>query len=70
MVRSLALSARLQSLSKATPVALRKRLDLYANVRPVKSVMTAKKPIDMVIVREIPRTSMLRRSEPTMHQME
>ncbi|EHK96000.1 Isocitrate/Isopropylmalate dehydrogenase-like protein [Glarea lozoyensis ATCC 20868] len=33
-------------------VALRKRLDLYANVRPVKSVMTAKNPIDMVIVRE------------------
>ncbi|KAI6783184.1 Homoisocitrate dehydrogenase-like protein [Emericellopsis cladophorae] len=33
-------------------VALRKKLDLYANVRPVKSVMTAVKPIDMVIVRE------------------
>ncbi|TDZ34458.1 Homoisocitrate dehydrogenase [Colletotrichum spinosum] len=33
-------------------VALRKKLDLYANVRPVKSVMTASKPIDMVIVRE------------------
>ncbi|KAI2467585.1 Isocitrate/isopropylmalate dehydrogenase [Annulohypoxylon bovei var. microspora] len=33
-------------------VALRKRLDLYANVRPVKSVRTAVKPIDMVIVRE------------------
>lgn len=33
-------------------VALRKKLDLYANVRPVKSVMTALKPIDMVIVRE------------------
>ncbi|OBT49889.1 homoisocitrate dehydrogenase [Pseudogymnoascus sp. 24MN13] len=33
-------------------VALRKRLDLYANVRPVKSVMTAANPIDMVIVRE------------------
>ncbi|KEY65711.1 hypothetical protein S7711_07537 [Stachybotrys chartarum IBT 7711] len=33
-------------------VALRKRLDLYANVRPVKSVLTARKPIDMVIVRE------------------
>lgn len=33
-------------------VALRKRLDLYANVRPVKSVRTAAKPIDMVIVRE------------------
>jgi homoisocitrate dehydrogenase len=33
-------------------VALRKRLDLYANVRPVKSVMTANNPIDMVIVRE------------------
>jgi homoisocitrate dehydrogenase len=33
-------------------VALRKRLDLYANVRPVKTVMTALKPIDMVIVRE------------------
>ena len=33
-------------------VALRKRLDLYANVRPVKTVMSAPKPIDMVIVRE------------------
>ncbi|CAP60334.1 uncharacterized protein PODANS_1_6340 [Podospora anserina S mat+] len=33
-------------------VALRKRLALYANVRPVKTVATAKKPIDMVIVRE------------------
>lgn len=33
-------------------VALRKKLDLYANVRPVKTVRTAKNPIDMVIVRE------------------
>lgn len=34
-------------------VALRKRLDLYANVRPVKSVRDGKtKEIDMVIVRE------------------
>ncbi|KAL8370548.1 hypothetical protein RB595_000766 [Gaeumannomyces hyphopodioides] len=33
-------------------VALRKRLDLYANVRPVKTVLTAPRPIDMVIVRE------------------
>ncbi|KAI1474504.1 Isocitrate/isopropylmalate dehydrogenase [Daldinia eschscholtzii] len=33
-------------------VALRKKLDLYANVRPVKTVRTAAKPIDMVIVRE------------------
>ncbi|ORY70262.1 uncharacterized protein BCR38DRAFT_421570 [Pseudomassariella vexata] len=33
-------------------VALRKKLDLYANVRPVKTVMNAAKPIDMVIVRE------------------
>ncbi|OTA57437.1 Isocitrate/isopropylmalate dehydrogenase [Hypoxylon sp. EC38] len=33
-------------------VALRKKLDLYANVRPVKTVRTATKPIDMVIVRE------------------
>lgn len=33
-------------------VALRKKLDLYANVRPVKSIMTATNPIDMVIVRE------------------
>lgn len=33
-------------------VALRKRLDLYANVRPVKTVMNAPKRIDMVIVRE------------------
>ncbi|KAA8643740.1 hypothetical protein EYZ11_012116 [Aspergillus tanneri] len=35
-------------------VALRKKLDLYANVRPVKSTTggSAGKPIDMVIVRE------------------
>jgi homoisocitrate dehydrogenase len=33
-------------------VALRKKLDLYANVRPVKTVATARNPIDMVIVRE------------------
>lgn len=33
-------------------VALRKKLDLYANVRPVKTTMSALKPIDMVIVRE------------------
>ncbi|KAI1414178.1 Isocitrate/isopropylmalate dehydrogenase [Hypoxylon sp. FL1857] len=33
-------------------VALRKKLDLYANVRPVKTVRTAAKQIDMVIVRE------------------
>lgn len=33
-------------------VALRKRLDLYANVRPVKSVRGAAIPVDLVIVRE------------------
>ena len=33
-------------------VALRKRLALYANVRPVKSVANAKSPVDLVIVRE------------------
>lgn len=33
-------------------VALRKRLDLYANVRPVRSTMNTSNPIDMVIVRE------------------
>ena len=33
-------------------VALRKQLDLYANVRPVKTVKGAKKDIDLVIVRE------------------
>ena len=36
-------------------VALRKRLDLYANVRPVKSVAPTPAfpdPIDLVIVRE------------------
>lgn len=33
-------------------VALRKKLDLYANVRPVKTVASHPKPIDMVIVRE------------------
>ncbi|KAL0637519.1 homoisocitrate dehydrogenase [Maublancomyces gigas] len=33
-------------------VALRKRLDLYANVRPVKSVKGAAIPVDLVIVRE------------------
>ncbi|EAW06466.1 homoisocitrate dehydrogenase lysB [Aspergillus clavatus NRRL 1] len=33
-------------------VALRKKLDLYANVRPVKSTAGSGKPIDLVIVRE------------------
>ncbi|KAF8538354.1 homoisocitrate dehydrogenase mitochondrial precursor [Trichophaea hybrida] len=33
-------------------VALRKRLSLYANVRPVKSVSANGNPIDLVIVRE------------------
>ncbi|KAG6313890.1 homoisocitrate dehydrogenase [Claviceps purpurea] len=33
-------------------VALRKRLDLYANVRPVKTTMNVSRPLDMVIVRE------------------
>lgn len=33
-------------------VALRKRLDLYANVRPVKSIKGASIPVDLVIVRE------------------
>lgn len=33
-------------------VALRKKLDLYANVRPVKSVRTDARAVDMVIVRE------------------
>ncbi|RPA92544.1 Isocitrate/isopropylmalate dehydrogenase [Choiromyces venosus 120613-1] len=33
-------------------VALRKKLDLYANVRPVKSVKGAAIPVDLVIVRE------------------
>ncbi|KAL8682640.1 MAG: hypothetical protein Q9186_001327 [Xanthomendoza sp. 1 TL-2023] len=33
-------------------VALRKQLDLYANVRPVKTVSTAQQQIDLVIVRE------------------
>jgi len=33
-------------------VALRKRLQLYANVRPVKSVANSKSPVDLVIVRE------------------
>ena len=33
-------------------VALRKRLDLYANVRPVKTTPKARNQIDLVIVRE------------------
>jgi homoisocitrate dehydrogenase len=33
-------------------VALRKRMKLYANVRPVKSVRGASRPVDLVIVRE------------------
>ncbi|KAH3948998.1 hypothetical protein HBH98_016880 [Parastagonospora nodorum] len=33
-------------------VALRKRLQLYANVRPVKSVRGAQRAVDLVIVRE------------------
>ncbi len=32
-------------------VALRKQLDLYANVRPVKTITSAASPIDLVIVR-------------------
>ena len=33
-------------------VALRRQLDLYANVRPVKTTAKSKSPIDLVIVRE------------------
>ncbi|KAG6019450.1 hypothetical protein E4U19_007216 [Claviceps sp. Clav32 group G5] len=33
-------------------VALRKSLDLYANIRPVKTIMNVSRPLDMVIVRE------------------
>jgi len=33
-------------------VALRKRMALYANVRPVKTISTASRPVDLVIVRE------------------
>lgn len=33
-------------------VALRKRLDLYANVRPVKTIPGSTSPLDLVIVRE------------------
>ncbi|KAG5934597.1 hypothetical protein E4U60_003671 [Claviceps pazoutovae] len=33
-------------------VALRKRLDLYANVRSVKTIMNVSRPLDMAIVRE------------------
>ncbi|KAF2260415.1 3-isopropylmalate dehydrogenase-like protein [Lojkania enalia] len=33
-------------------VALRKRLSLYANVRPVKTISSSQNPIDLVIVRE------------------
>lgn len=33
-------------------VALRKKLDLYANVRPVKTTSSSRNPIDLVIVRE------------------
>jgi homoisocitrate dehydrogenase len=33
-------------------VALRKKMGLYANVRPVKTVAGAAKPVDLVIVRE------------------
>ena len=33
-------------------VALRKRLDLFANVRPVKTTPSSRTPIDLVIVRE------------------
>ena len=50
-----ALFGAVQSPSKAVKgysspiVALRKRLDLYANVRPVKTVLTATTPIDMIL---------------------
>lgn len=33
-------------------VALRKKMGLYANVRPVKSIVGARNPVDLVIVRE------------------
>jgi homoisocitrate dehydrogenase len=33
-------------------VALRKRMALYANVRPVKTIANAARPVDLVIVRE------------------
>lgn len=33
-------------------VALRKRLSLYANVRPVKTTRSSRSPVDLVIVRE------------------
>lgn len=33
-------------------MALRKKLDLYANVRPVKTTSSSRTPIDLVIVRE------------------
>ncbi|CAN8101440.1 unnamed protein product [Discula destructiva] len=56
-----ALFGAVQSPSKAVAgysspiVALRKKLDLYANVRPVKGIATSlarQQPVDMVIVRE------------------
>lgn len=56
-----ALFGAVQSPSKAVAgysspiVALRKKLDLYANVRPVKGIATSlfrQQPIDMIIVRE------------------
>ncbi|KAI4131468.1 MAG: hypothetical protein LQ338_001210 [Usnochroma carphineum] len=55
---SAALFGAVSSPTKKTPgysspiVALRKQLDLYANVRPVKTIPTAHHPIDLVIVRE------------------
>ncbi|KAL9045424.1 MAG: hypothetical protein Q9214_001527 [Letrouitia sp. 1 TL-2023] len=53
-----ALFGAVSSPSKKVPgysspiVALRKQMDLYANVRPVKTVPSAAKQIDLVIVRE------------------
>ncbi|KAI9682078.1 MAG: homoisocitrate dehydrogenase [Caeruleum heppii] len=53
-----ALFGAVSSPSSPTPgysspiVALRKRLDLYANVRPVRTTRSAPRPIDLVIVRE------------------
>lgn len=45
------LTVKVQCYSSAI-VALRKRLDLYANVRPVKTTPLSKSPADLFIVQE------------------
>ncbi|KAF2735610.1 3-isopropylmalate dehydrogenase-like protein [Polyplosphaeria fusca] len=48
-------------------VALRKRLALYANVRPVKTTISAPRPVDLVIVRENTEDLYVKEEKTFMH---